>query len=592
MDIGISLEETNRAVAHAINKTVFFSVLLFAGITALLGIGLMHFVARPVRKMTQATHRLSKGEYGHELAIRTNDELGQLAQAFNRMTREVQQREEELVRKRNELQGLFESVPTSIAVVDRDLRIVRTNQNFKDTFGDHLGISCCSAYKGIGASCMMDCPVRQTFADQRLHRCEELGITKEGEIIQYFVYTAPVLNSEGQVEYVVRSAVDLRETKRLEKELRASQDFLDKLIDHSIHGIVALDAEGQIIIFNRSAERILGYRADGVLGQKDPKRFFPQEFVRMIESSRSGPEMAGNGKMVAQETWVRSESGERIPVRFSGVILKEDGLAAGAVGFFQDLRGFKALEEEKRQADRLALVGQTVATLAHEIKNILNGLEGGVYVTQSAMRRQDETLLQTGWGMVKRNIEKISHLVKDLLSFSKLRSSERKWLSPNELAEDAGSLFEEKARQLGIDLVMDLEPDLDEVFLDPKTTHACLTNLLSNAIDACEEDTAKERHRIVLRTRRAQDDGVTFEVQDDGKGMDEAVTKRIFANFFTSKGGRGTGLGLMVTQQIVHEQGGRISFETEPGKGSVFRVVLPRAQVTTGDAESVSALSD
>jgi PAS domain S-box-containing protein len=589
LDVGISLQEMDDAVSHAVRKTIVFSLLLFSGIAALLAFGLVRFVAKPVRKLTEAANRISLGEYGRRVEVSSGDELGHLADSFNRMSEGIQQRQTEVERSRNEFQILFESVPTSIAVVDRNFRIVRTNQDFKDTFGEHEGANCCSAYKGLGEACLMDCPVSQTLRDKTLHRCEEHGVTKEGEIIHYFVHTAPVLNPGGEVEYVVRASLDLRETKRLERELRASREFLDKLVENSIHGIVAVDPEGEAIIFNRSAERILGYRADEALGQRALARFFPKEFVEMLESDGRAAEEAVDGKMVARETWVRAKSGERVPVRFSGVVLREDGSAAGAVGFFQDLRRFRTLEEEKRQAERLALVGQTVVALAHEIKNILTGLDGGVYVTRTAMRSEDDLLLQKGWDMVERNIEKVSHLVKDLLGFSKLRTSERMWLNPNELAEEVGTLFEEKARQLGIELVMDLAPDMDEAFLDPRTTHMCLNNLLSNAMDACMEDRAKEHHRIVVRTRGAKEEWVTFEIRDDGKGMDEDVKKKIFAGFFTTKEAKGTGLGLMVTQQIIHEQGGRISFQTEPGQGSVFRVAFPRAQVALEKAEPVSA---
>ncbi len=110
-------------------------------------------------------------------------------------------------------------------------------------------------------------------------------------------------------------------------------------------------------------------------------------------------------------------------MRFSGFILFDKGKTAGAVGFFQDLRTFKQLEREKQASDRLAVVGQTVAGLAHGIKNILTGLEGGVFVVDTALEDNDTSLLHRGWKMIQNNIVRVSVLVKDLLSYSKETSA-------------------------------------------------------------------------------------------------------------------------------------------------------------------------
>jgi PAS domain S-box-containing protein len=353
---------------------------------------------------------------------------------------------------------------------------------------------------------------------------------------------------------------------------------VNNLIENSIHGIVAVDASGRVIIFNRSAERIMGYQSSDVAGSREIERFFPRDFSRQIHSALEGKVHLEDLKTVAQETWVRSREDERVPVRFSGVILREEDSAVGAVGFFQDLRPFKVLEREKQHAERLAVVGQTVAALAHGIKNIITGLEGGVYVIQTAMKRQDDALLQKGWGMVERNIEKIANLVKDLLSYSKVAVTEIQSTNPNELAEEVNGLFEDKARQAGIELLLDLDPGMDEATMDPKAVHTCLANLMSNGIDACIDDEAEKHHRVVMRTRREEDGSVTFEVEDNGTGMDEEVRDRLFANFFSTKGTKGTGLGLMVTHKLVIEHGGSISVDTRQGQGSCFRITIPQEE--------------
>ena len=250
----------------------------------------------------------------------------------------------------------------------------------------------------------------------------------------------------------------------------------------------------------------------------------------------------------------------------------------GAVVFFQDLRPIKALEREKTRAEKLAIVGQTIAGLAHGVKNIITGLEGGVYVVQTALKRKDDRLLHQGWGMVERNLGKTSNLVRDLLSFSREKIPDREWINPNGLAEEVCSLFRERAQREGTRLLLNLDPLADPGYLDPKGIHTCLTNLLSNALDACLSDAEKRPHQVILRTRRGPKEEVVWEVEDNGPGIPEEIREKLFTSFFSTKGTSGTGLGLLVTQKIAQEHGGTLSMETEVGRGSLFRITLPQEE--------------
>ncbi|MBU1205964.1 MAG: PAS domain S-box protein [Proteobacteria bacterium] len=490
-----------------------------------------------------------------------------------------------------EFQVLFEHVPAIIAVVDQDYRIVKVNRCFQNAFGDQVGQLCYQAYKGLREKCRK-CPVENTFLKGTVQVSEEIGRSKDGQEIYYLVYSAPIHTRQGKIQYALEMSVDLTDRKSLEKKLLANQDFLNNLIENSFCGIVALDSRGKVIVFNRSAEQIFGYKAAEVIGSKNVERFFPRKIsqnVLSILENKMGQEILPTSP---QETRIRSKSGERISVRFAAVTLSRRGSPMGVVGFFEDLRPLKVMEREKLQAEKLAAVGQTIAGFAHGIKNIVTGLEGGTYIVQSALKKQDDSLIQKGWVMVERNIEKISSLVKDLLSYSKDRIPELQWIHPNELLEEVGTLYRDKASQSKIQLLLDLNPCMGLAYLDPRGIHACLTNLLSNAIDACCEDLGKEHHRIVLRTRRRGDDSIIFEVEDNGIGMTEEVKKRLFTSFFSTKGTRGTGLGLLVTHKIVHELGGRISVETNPGQGSRFCITLPQEEYPTPpDDEATSPQS-
>jgi signal transduction histidine kinase len=245
-------------------------------------------------------------------------------------------------------------------------------------------------------------------------------------------------------------------------------------------------------------------------------------------------------------------------------------------GVEERVREIKRLEQELIESERLAAIGQTVGGIAHYMKNVLFGLKGGVYLVNAASKDQQPDSLQTGWEIVERNMGRMSDLVLDLLEYSKDSEPEYESCVPNEIARKVCEGLSAKAGEHDIEITMDLDPSLGEVILDPKGIQRCLQNLVLNAIDACIFDSSEDKAWSVhMRTMREDDRAVGFEVSDNGCGMDAEIRKRLFTSFFTTKEGRGTGLGLLNTQKIVKQLGGSITVESEPGKGSTFTIRLP-----------------
>ncbi len=263
-------------------------------------------------------------------------------------------------------------------------------------------------------------------------------------------------------------------------------------------------------------------------------------------------------------------------------LVEPDGSIPYMIEMSTDITATKILEQEKLEAERLAAVGQTVAGLAHGIKNVLMGLEGGVYIVRSGMQRGDGDRLLRGWQMVEENIARISVFVKEFLDFAKGRAPTVSLVEPNTVAGQVMDLFTETARLAHIDLRADLAAGLAPAYLDADAIHTCLANLVSNALDACQVSDRDGGH-VVLATREA-DDTLLFEVTDDGIGMDSEIRKKVFTNFFSTKGTeKGTGLGLLTTRKIVQQHGGRVAFESTEGVGSVFRLEFPRSRLPRPD---------
>lgn len=258
---------------------------------------------------------------------------------------------------------------------------------------------------------------------------------------------------------------------------------------------------------------------------------------------------------------------------------RTDGEVPYVIEMSTDITHIKQLERQKLEAERLGAVGETVAGIAHGIKNVLMGLEGGVYVVNSGLRHGDGERFAKGWSMLQENITRISSFVKEFLDFAKGRKTTVAMVDPNVLARQVYELFRYSAAQSKIKLGLQLQKDIAPAPLDADGIHTCLANLVSNAIDACLMSEGERKFVVTLATKE-EDARLIYEVADNGRGIDYEISRKIFTSFFSTKGSnKGTGLGLLTTKKIVYQHGGKVSFESKEQEGSVFRIELPRQRL-------------
>jgi signal transduction histidine kinase/pSer/pThr/pTyr-binding forkhead associated (FHA) protein len=233
------------------------------------------------------------------------------------------------------------------------------------------------------------------------------------------------------------------------------------------------------------------------------------------------------------------------------------------------------------QSERLAAVGQTIAHLSHHIKNILQALRSGSEILKMGLTEKDEGLLQQGWRMAERAQGKIYDLVMDMLSYSKEREPAVEATQLNQIAEDVIELMEGRAREAGVKLEFSPDPALPLVPVDPEGIHRALLNVVGNAFDAVEE---RKNPQVTVGTRRDPEAGwVRLLVLDNGTGIPPQKVAEIFKPFVSTKGSKGTGLGLAVSRKILREHGGDILVQSQPGKGSKFILRLPIKSPLSGD---------
>jgi signal transduction histidine kinase len=236
----------------------------------------------------------------------------------------------------------------------------------------------------------------------------------------------------------------------------------------------------------------------------------------------------------------------------------------------EDTRYYSAMV----QAERLAAIGQTVATLSHHVKNILQGIRGGSYLIEMGLAEHDESIVSKGWKIVERNQQKISALVMDMLTFSKEREPDLTPSQLNEVVGDAVELEQSRAKDLQVEMVWLPGEGIPTLVFDPEGIHRAVLNVLANAVDAvCE---VEQQGRVEVRTEYAAAERcVRVIVADNGVGIPPEQMESLFSPFVSTKKGRGTGLGLPVSQKILKEHGGRIVVESEAQRGSVFTLELP-----------------
>ncbi|HZK79746.1 MAG TPA: ATP-binding protein [Humisphaera sp.] len=230
------------------------------------------------------------------------------------------------------------------------------------------------------------------------------------------------------------------------------------------------------------------------------------------------------------------------------------------------------LYQAQLQAERLAAVGETSAALSHSIKNILQALQGGADVVEMGLHGNNILQATKGWRIVHRNLDKIYGLTMNLLAYSKQREPVLEMMNPKMLVDECLELVANGANEKGVMVVGDVDANHPAIPVDPSGMHQVLMNLLSNALDAVR---AKEG---LIRVECHYDEPnrqTILEVIDNGAGIAPSMMKHMFELFHSTKGNRGTGLGLAVAKKIVDEHEGSISVRSAPGQGTTFTIRLP-----------------
>jgi PAS domain S-box-containing protein len=370
-----------------------------------------------------------------------------------------------------------------------------------------------------------------------------------------------------------------------EERLRESEERFRTMTESAVDAVVTADGNGDIVSWNRGARAVFGYEPEEVLGTP-LARLVPEHLRETDAQGRpriASAEMAPALERPVELSGVRKDT-RTFPIELS-LARWETRLGSFLTVIIRDITERRQLEEQFRQAQKMESVGRLAGGLAHDFNNLLTVIGGHADLLHERLRPEDPLRLRVG--RIQEAATHAADLTRQLLAFSRKQMLAPKVLDLNAIVVEIEPMLR---RLIGedIDLIAAPARDLGSVKADPAQIKQILLNLAVNARDAMPQggkltietdDVDLDERYARLHPELPPGRYVMIAVTDTGIGMDEATRSRIFEPFFTTKApGRGTGLGLSTVYGIVKQSSGHISVYSEPGRGTAFKVYLPRVE--------------
>ncbi len=489
--------------------------------------------------------------------------------------------EKEIRKATRRFEKIAEMGDDGIFVFDENYRIEFANTMATDIAGysldELIGMDFNLLLNELHRKIMLDLH-SEVEEDENRRVCMEMAInTAKGDTKEVEICITIAKGEEGAVKTYAYTR-DITQRKKMEREIREKSEFLSKLIESSTDSIVVTDMEGNILLFNRGAEELLGYRAEEVIGKMNIRNIYPPGVAKEVMDKMRGPDYGGEGRLKSLPMVHRNRWGEMIDGSLSASIIFDDkGNEIATVGIFTDLRVRLNMEKQLRetqqqllQSEKLAAMGRLTSQIAHELNNPIYGIMNTLELLKSEI--PDNSKRRRILDMSLSETERVSEMLSNMLSFSKPKEEERRGVDINKLLENIMLFFEKQLLESNIEIKTDFDPDLHHIQASPNQIRQVILNIIANARDAMPDGgklTVETVNKNVL---------IIINIIDTGIGIPDEIKDKIFDAFFTTKHKvKGVGLGLSVCYGIVKDHGGDILVKSDVGKGSTFSVILPKS---------------
>ncbi len=493
--------------------------------------------------------------------------------------------EEMLKRSHFELAQILETAADGIWIIDRDFKVIRTNDTLTRMAELHkkeiLGKKCFDVFGG--ELCFTkNCPLVMILSGESFVECETEKKRTGGSKIMCMLTSRPYQNPDGELIGIVEDLRDISELKQLNGELEAAKLYAENIISNFLDTLIVTNPDGTISTINQAALDLLEYEEEELIGKPVGTIFEKGKEVKPFFTGTL-KELANRGVLRNYELTYVTRSGRRIPMSFNASVMRnENGKILGLVAGAKDISKLKKTEARLRQSQKMEAIGQLAGGVAHDFNNMLTVILGYIDFCMTVI--EEDNAAYQYLNEILKAAKRAANLTNQLLLFSRRQPMKLAPIDINSVILDMSKMLN---RLIGEDISLNttLEPKLRNIKADIGNIEQLIINLAVNARDAMPDG-----GKICIRTKNVLVDKeycrtykyarpgrfICLTIRDSGGGMDHAILERIFEPFFTTKGiGKGTGMGLSVVYGIVKKHDGWINVETSPGKGAEFRIFLP-----------------
>lgn len=469
----------------------------------------------------------------------------------------------------------IDSTKRKFFIISKDYTFLSANEFTKGILPeDYIGRHCYELFYGEAAPCI-ECPAAEALRTGNPVLRSKHGSLSEDQITSCR-YSYPIFDGDA-IDAAAILEFESPSKEEMEEKLKRSNAFLRNLILSAVDGVIAADKSGRILIFNDAAVEISGYTVSEALNSLNIRQVYPGDGARDIMRKLRSESYGGKGKLKSYKVDVLRKNGEIIPISLNAAIVYEGEREVASIGFFHDMREdlkMKAKLQKTQvqlvQAEKMSSLGKLSAGVAHQLNNPLGGITLYAKLVLEEYDLPDEA---------REDIDRILHeaqrcrdTVKELLEFARQTSHMVRPQDINKAISRTLFLLENQSLFQNIEIVRDFNETLPEVPVDIQQMNHVFMNIILNAAQAMDG-----KGKLVLKTDFSPaKDSMLIDISDTGPGIPEEVMNHMFEPFYTTKEeGKGTGLGLSMVYGIVEDHGGKITADSAPGQGAVFKIELP-----------------
>jgi PAS domain S-box-containing protein len=597
-------------------RLIFFMILPIAPLAAwLLGMRIAKFITEPLHRLHKGTEIIGSGNLDYKVGIDTNDEVGQLSRAFDKMTldlkktttsidtlnKEITERKkagEEIRLLKQQIEFILGATKTGLDIIDANLNMVYIDPEWAKVYGDYKGRKCYEYFMGRSEACP-DCDVIKALETKKTVVTEEVVVREGNRPIQ--VTTMPFQNEKG--EWLVAEVnVDITERKRAEEEVKLAAKEWERTFNSIADSVFIQDKDYNILRVNKACAEALKMDPKDIIGRKC------YDILHNLDHPLPGCPFEKTKQDCASHTEEVHDPYIGIPLLVTvSPIFTASGEFIGAVHIAKDVSEQKKIKDElesvndqleasMEQANRMALQAEManfaksefLANMSHEIRTPMNGVIGMTgLLLDTDLSEEQRRYAQ----IVRASGEALLSLINDILDFSKI---EAKKLDLETLDFDLASLLDDfaatmavQAHEKRLELLCSADPEVPPLLRgDPGRLRQILTNLTGNAIKFTHQGELAVRVSLVSET--ATEVVLRFSVRDTGIGIPKDKIGMLFEKFSqvdssTTRQYGGTGLGLAISRQLAGLMGGEVGVESKEGKGSEFWFTTRLARQPEGE---------